>query len=387
VRRSLLLFALSAAIAPAVIAPAAALAQSSQLSVSGLGIPGRGLSVRSWALGGSAAIFDGESSLNPAALASVPMTTATLTSVEDFRSIESPAGDASTRSVLFPQFAVAGGFRDRPIFLGVNYSSYMVRDYTFGLVDTIVLRDAPVEVGDTFSSRGGLGDIQFGVGYRLGTKWSAGVGVHFITGSNRLTVGRGFGDSSYVGTSQRVETSYSGAGISVGVMGQLARSLGFAAVARTDGHLNVHRGDVDDGSVDLPYSFAAGLGWQPMPKLQLNSQVRASTWSGANSDLLARGEAGAKNTIEASFGGEFVSDPRRPYRRPIRFGVRYATLPFLFGDAANDQPHEVSVSIGSGTRFAEGRAGFDLALERLSRSAGSFSERAWLLVAGVTVRP
>ncbi len=65
-RRTLLLFALWAA-------PATAGAQSSQLSVSGLGIPGRGLSVRSWATGGSSAIFDGESSLNPAALSNTTL--------------------------------------------------------------------------------------------------------------------------------------------------------------------------------------------------------------------------------------------------------------------------------------------------------------------------
>ena len=53
----------------AAAAPNTAAAQASQFGVRGLGLPGRALSARSLATGGGFGLFDGESSLNPAALA------------------------------------------------------------------------------------------------------------------------------------------------------------------------------------------------------------------------------------------------------------------------------------------------------------------------------
>ena len=45
------------------------------------------------------------------------------------------------------------------------------------------------------------------------------------------------------------------------------------------------------------------------------------------------------------------------------------------------------MSLGSGARFAAQRAGLDVALERVWRSAGDYSESAWVLSVGVSVRP
>jgi len=120
------------------------------------------------------------------------------------------------------------------------------------------------------------------------------------------------------------------------------------------------------------------------PRLELATQGLLRTWSGANSDLLADGAPGAKNTVDLSLGGEYVN-PRRPYQLPLRFGARYATNPFPLSDGS--QPSEVGVSIGSGARFAQQRGGLDLSLEYLWRSAGQFKERALQITLGVTVRP
>ena len=99
------------------------------------------------------------------------------------------------------------------------------------------------------------------------------------------------------------------------------------------------------------------------------------TWAGANSDLLAEGGPGAKNTVDLSFGGEYVN-PRRPYQLPLRFGARYATNPFPLATGA--QPSEVGVSLGLGSAASRSSAaGLDLSLEYLWRSAGnSRSERS-----------
>ena len=101
--------------------------------------------------------------------------------------------------------------------------------------------------------------------------------------------------------------------------------------------------------------------------------------------LLAAGGTGADNTFEVAVGGEYVGDPRRPHRRPIRFGFHYATLPFPLRPGV--QPTEFGVALGSGVRFAQDRAGVDLSLEYLSRSAGDFEDRGLVVSVGVSVRP
>jgi hypothetical protein len=51
------------------------------------------------------------------------------------------------------------------------------------------------------------------------------------------------------------------------------------------------------------------------------------------------------------------------------------------------QPKEFGVSLGSGVRFAQDRAGIDLSVEHLWRSAGDFKERVFVISVGVGVRP
>jgi hypothetical protein len=139
------------------------------------------------------------------------------------------------------------------------------------------------------------------------------------------------------------------------------------------------------GSIDLPYTLGLGLHWRPTSTLDIGGEALFRTWSSANRDLLALGGTGAQNTIEAAFGGEYISDPKRPYRRPLRFGVRYATLPFPL--LPGQQGREIGVSGGTGLRFAQQRAGLDLALEHVWRSEGPYSENGFILSLGVSVRP
>ena len=79
-----------------VMAPGVTLAQSSQFGVRGLGFPGRGLATRAIGTGGAFGLFDPESSLNPAAIGGVLNLTSVFTISQGFRSVENPAGTAST---------------------------------------------------------------------------------------------------------------------------------------------------------------------------------------------------------------------------------------------------------------------------------------------------
>jgi hypothetical protein len=374
------MLALALALLPGGIA-----AQSSQFGVRGLGFPGRALAVRSLGSGGGFALFDPESSQNPAALANVVALTSEFTITQGFRHVENPAGTASVRGTRFPQVMVAGPIRTLPAAVGFSFSNYTTRDFTLATAGTIDLRGVPLNVSDTFSSRGGLNDFRIAGSYRLGDRWAVGAGFHIISGSNRLTSTRVFDDPSYLSSRQRSELSYTGVGASVGLTRQFGPSFALSAMVRSDGHLNVDRDSARSGTIDLPYSFGLGVRWRPMATLDIAGQTMVRTWSAANSDLLQMGGLGAQNTIEVAAGAEYTSDPRRPYRRPLRLGAHYATLPFSL--VPGQQGHELGVSVGSGLRFAQQRAGIDLAVEHVWRSEGVYSENGFLISLGISVRP
>jgi hypothetical protein len=367
------------------VMPGVALAQSSQFGVRGLGFPGRGLATRAIGSGGAFGLFDQESSLNPAALSAAATLTSVFTLSQAFRSVENPSGTASTRDTRFPQLMIVGPVRQTGAALGLSYTGYTDRDFTIASSSTIDLRGIPVGVVDSFSSRGGLSDLRVAGAYRIRDRWTFGVGFHVITRSNRLESRRTFSDSSYFPSRQRAEVSYTGVGVSGGVIRQMGTRFAMAALARWDGHLNVDRDSARVGTVDLPYTFGLGIRWLPVPQLDLATQAIVRTWSGANSDLLAQGGLGADNTWEVAVGAEYTPDLKRPFRRPLRIGARYGQLPFRL--TPGTQPHEYAVSAGSGMRFAQQRGGVDLALEHVWRSEGPYSERGFILTFGISVRP
>lgn len=367
------------------LAPGILAGQSSQFGVRGLGAPGRMLSARAIASGGAFGLVDPQSSLDPTSLSALPTLTATFTGVQSFRHVENPAGAKSLRESAFPQLAIAGPIKKLPLALGVSFSNYTSRDFTLASADTILLRGALVPVSDTFSSRGGMSDLRFAGAYKLSDGWVVGGSVHVLTGSNRLVSVRAFKDASFQKAKQSSEISFAGVGFDLGVIRNFGTSFSLTAVARSDGHAIVDRDSTTVARVDLPYTFGFGVRWRPQPALDLASNVVVRTWSAANSDLLAQGGTGADNTVQVALGGEFIPDVRRPNRRPIRFGVRYGTLPFFLD--TGEQPKEFGVSLGTGARFAQQRAGLDLALEQVWRSAGVYKERAFQVTVGVTVRP
>jgi hypothetical protein len=365
--------------------PAALLSQASQFGVRGLGVPGRSLSTRAAGSSGAFGMFDAESGLNPAALSGLAVMTANFNGIQSFRTAENPAGSESLRDSRFPHVAFGGPVPRTPLVVGLSYSTYANRDFTVATRDTVELRQVLVPVSDTLSSRGGLSDLRLAAAYTLRERSVIGGAFHVVTGSNRLESRRTFSDGQYLPVQQSAELSYAGVGASVGAVQQLGAGLWVAAIARSDGKVIVDRDSTRVSQVDLPYTVGLGVRWRASPRLDLATHGIFHTWSGANSDLLASGGTGADNTFEASIGGEYIGDPRRPYRRPIRFGARYATLPFPLQPGV--QPKEFGVSLGSGVRFAQDRAGIDLAVEHLWRSAGDFKERAFVISIGVGVRP
>ncbi|HSB55666.1 MAG TPA: hypothetical protein VLD58_15000 [Gemmatimonadales bacterium] len=370
----------------AVSEPATLAAQSSMFGVRGLGFPGRPLTPRSRATGGAFGLFDPESEVNPAAIATQTAVTAGFVLASGRRHWEAPAGTASLRETRFPLIYVGGPVPGSRLGLGISIGSYADRDFRLASADTINIRGQDVGVNDTLSSLGGLNEIRLATGIMLGKKTGIGGGFHFITGSSRLDARRHFSDTTFTPLRQTAELSYHGIGFSLGITHQLTSGVKLAAMVRSDTRAKVDLDSTRAYTIDLPFTFSGGAQIQASRRLSVALAGTYRTWSGANSDLLAQGAPGARNTLELNAGGEFIRNVRRPSRLPIRLGVRYADIPFPVQQGG--KPKEFSISAGTGTRFAAERGGIDFTLEQAWRSEGSsYKERAFTFMFGLSIRP
>jgi hypothetical protein len=368
------------------LVPAAAHAQSSQFGVRSLGFPGYGTSVPARGTGGSFGLFDDLSTINPASIGGLPVLTASFIILGDNRSQANGAGSGTARSSRFPGFFIGGPIPHLPLTIALSASTYLNRDYGLATSDTLTLRGTPQQAFDTLTSKGGITDVRLALAYRLGRKTAFGFGAHVLTGSTREELRRGFADSTYTETAQLTELSGTGAGFSIGFIHALLPNLAIAGSARYDTRLRVKRDSIPKYDVDLPMTLDGSIKFRPVRRLDLGFRAEYRNWSRADAQLVAQGAPGAANTFLVAGGLEFLTDFRRPYNKPIRFGVRYQTLPFYLVRGA--QGHEYAASVGTGTRFAGGRGGIDLALDRAVRADGTGrTETAYIITAGISIRP
>lgn len=361
-------------------------AQSSMFGVNGLGLPGRPLTPSTLATGGSFGLFDGESDLNPAALADLKSVAAGLVVANAWRDWDVPAGTASLRGSRYPLFSIAGPVPRTRLGVGVSAGTYADRDFSLASSDTIQLRGAPVTTHDTLTALGGLSEVRLAIGFASSRRTSLGAAVYWITGSSRMSAHRVFADSTIAPSRQSAELSYQGVGMALGLTHRLSDQLRLAVLVRSDGEAAVRRDGSHVYDVDLPYTFSVGAQARPSRRMTIGVAGSFRTWSGANSDLLEQGGVGAYNTLELAAGAEVARSLGHPSTLPLRFGVRYAELPFPI--VAGQRPREVGLSAGTGGRFAQDRAGIDVSAEYAWRSEGSpYKERALTIAFGLSIRP
>jgi hypothetical protein len=361
-------------------------AQSSQFGVRGLGLPGRSASARTIAMGGAVGLFDGESSLNPASIATLAMTTAVFTTASGFRNTTNPAGTVTGRDTRFPQMLIGGPIPKTRLAVAVSYSLFADRDFQLVSTGFASPRGVPIAVTDTLTSRGGIADLRVATAWAVTPTFVLGGAVHFLTGSNRMSTRRVWADDDYAALEEKAELSYHTVGFSAGMLFRPSPRIDLAASIRRDGTLEIERDSTPSGRITMPMSVSGAARIHLTRSIDLAGQATLRNWSKSDAGLVAAGAVGARDTKEFSGGIEIFRDPRRPNNKALRLGVRYTDLPFLL-DAAG-QPSELGFSIGSGIRFARDLGGLDFAVERVQREQGSgYKESAWQVTVGVSVRP
>jgi long-subunit fatty acid transport protein len=365
--------------------PSSALAQGSEFGVRALGLPVVSTSARAQGMAGGFGLFDPEAGLNPASLGGILASVATFNVRQFWRASENPTGVGRGTDMQFPLMFVAGPVGSRWV-VGLSVSALLDRTFAVAFRDTVEVRGERVAVDDTLASRGGLSDLRAGVAYRPNEWLTVGVGLHLVTGLNRIEFRRAFASPDYASVLLIQELSAAGQGASVGVLFEPSVQFRLAAMARVDSDLRLVLDSVRVATQPMPSTLGLGLGWQPSLRLSLHGHVRYQNWSVADSSIRARGGVGARSTIETAAGIEWIRNTQRPFTLPFRAGVRYRQLPFPL--VPGTQPQELAVAAGTGIRFAGGRASVDLALERSWRSdRGAYRERNVGLAVGVGVRP
>jgi hypothetical protein len=150
--------------------------------------------------------------------------------------------------------------------------------------------------------------------------------------------------------------------------------------------MNVDRDSLQAYTYELPWTLAGGAQYKINGRGTVSAEVTYTTWADANQELVTNGGIGAGNTFDMALGAELYTSASNTGKLPLRIGLRSRQLPFPLGPG--ELPRELSVAVGTGGRFAKGHAAADVALQRLWRSDDNgFSEDAWVLTLGLTLKP
>lgn len=357
-------------------APAAA--QNSVYAVRGAGFPGRPVSVRARAMGGGYGMFDRMSAVNPATVAALSQLRASATYGTTFRGYD--AGATSVRGLVetrFPMALIGGGMGRSPFSFALSYGTYAERSFDITTTSTVQVSGTDVDVEDRLASVGGIVDVRGALGWRISPDVQLGVGLHLINGSSQVRAERVFTGGGLRSYSEQSDLSFSGVGVSGGLIARAARGrMVLGVTGRYDSDLTSRIDDRTSSDTHLPISLEAGMMMSITSRLTWASAGTWRSWGGS-----ASAGTFAFDTWEVASGFEITGGLAK---LPLRIGGRYGTLPF---SPISTQPHEWGLSGGTGFIFAQGRGELDFSVERLMRDGGGATERGWHFSVGIVVQP
>ncbi len=367
---------------PAFLCLASWLGAQGSLGQQGFGFPGGQLSARAAAVGGALGDFDPQSPLNPAALSLSARASIYLQYDAESRTVDAGSAPVSSSEVRFPLFAASGRLA-RATF-GLAFSSYLDRSWLNSYPDSQVLNGTRVPSSISASSKGGIADARAAVSWTFGPRLNFGAAVHTFPGENRMSIARVFPDSTRLGTFTDSGTlSYGGSAVSVGVLALPFSHVNVAGTIRLGGSMQARRGDSTVvGRAHVPDRFSVSLAYDGVPGTSFAVRYSSESWS----RMKGLGSAGlAVFDVTDLAAGVETGGPRiRGISSNVRLGYRTRQLPFGVG---LNRVNETSLNGGVGLPFASGRSVFDVAVQRAHRAAGSFSENAWIVSVGLSIKP
>lgn len=379
VRRHLLA---SAALIGGALSPLVASAQGT-LSTQGLGYPQGELSTRALSTGGALGETDPTSTVNPAAVGSFGATTLYFQYEPEYRSVKTGSASEATNTVRYPLMAVGIQMGEKWT-IGLSSSMFLDRTWATSMDTTEIVNADTVTSTVRYRSVGSISDLRFATAYAPVNWLRLGVGLHAFSGSNQLGRSRQFSDTATFGSfGDTTEMSYRGTGVSGGAEVIIPSWFAIGVSARHGGILKAAHGDTTySRSAHIPDRFGASLAYIGIANTTLSVRSSLEKWSSLGDLVSAASQP--KDAWDTGVGVD-VAGPRwgsSPVM--LRAGMRWRDLPF---PAAGNQVSEKSIAFGLGTYFARGHASADVAAVHSVRNAAAYSERAWTVSVGLSVRP
>ncbi|MCL4212866.1 MAG: hypothetical protein KJZ74_03020 [Gemmatimonadales bacterium] len=373
-RRVLLLLALAAG------ASLDARAQGA-LAVQGFGYPTGQLSAASLGLGGANAEIDPASPINPANLGRPTRYSIYLQYEPEFRRTTIGGSSSNTTTIRFPGFLMSGAIGR--FTLGASFSTLLDRTWSNVYTDTIVIDGTPQSSTLIAGSDGAMNDARFASSFWINPRLQVGLGVHAISGENRVQFGRFFADSSGLGNvSQSSVINFSGRAFSLGVIGAPTSNLLLGASARIGGDVTAEQADEPLSEAKVPSRIGVTAAWFGIPNTTIAARVERTEWTAL--DGLSTAATTLFDATELGLGVDVVGPRIGQAFSTARIGFRDRTLPY---GVNGEQVSERSLSGGVAIPLARGRGNIDLALQRATRKAAGATEKAWFLSIGLGIRP
>lgn len=373
-------------VAVALALPAALGAQGT-ISTLGFGYPAGQLSTRALGAGGALGEIDPLSVSNPASILGFTGSALYFQAEPEYRTLTVGSQTERTNLARFP--LIAASIPVTPtIMIGLSVSNLLDRTFETQSRGQQTVGDSVVLTTTSFKSDGAIGDLRLAVGWLPRSWLRVGVGAHAISGDNRIRNTQVFDDSTrFARLVDTATVGYTGNAYSAGVEVLAGKSWSLAASYRYGGHLSLKRGDTTLSNANVPNRIGLSAAYLGLPGTTLAVRTSKDEWSRMR--LLGSSALRITDAWDTSVGAD-VLGPRFAGRAiQLRGGARRRTLPFGLPSSA---VKENSYSFGLGALAGRGRAAFDLAAIRASRStsgttSGTLSESAWTMSLGVTVRP
>jgi hypothetical protein len=348
----------------------------------GFGYPVSGHSARAAGTAGALASFDELSPVNPAAVAQWQRGALFFHIEPEGRRTAVDGGVDRTSVVRFPLAGIAARITDKAA-VSLSFATLLDRTYETEAIIQEQIGDEEVPVISRLTSSGAMNDVRVALGWRFTERLRGGVGLHLITGENRVSVGRDFPDTlPLADVSARASYSFYGQAVSAGVEWRPLPTVGVNAYTRVGGDLTSRLADTLVGSASVPFQLGGGVRYDGIRATVLAASWQRTQWT----DLAGLGSAslGIRDANELSVGAETQGPPVFGNSLTLRVGARQRTLPF---DLGADEVRERSLAFGVGYPLAQNRASVNVGAVRANRTGGRATESAWLVNIGLAIVP
>ena len=351
------------------------------LAIQGFGYPTGQMSAASLGVGGATAEIDPATPINPANLGRPTRYSIYMQFEPEFRRTTVAGSSERTNTVRFPAFLVSGAIGR--FTLGASFSTLLDRTWRNVYQDSVVVDGRLVPSTLQAGSNGAMNDARLAASYWVNPRLQVGLGLHAISGENRVEFGRFFTDTAALGdVSQSSVINFSGRALSAGMIAAPSSKLLIGASMKFGGQLSAEQASEPLSEAKVPSRYGITAAWYGIPNTTLSARVEQTKWTAMRS--LGSAQMSVFDATEFGLGLDVVGPRFAGAFTTARLGFRDRTLPF---GVNGEQVAERTLTGGFAIPLARGRGQVDLAVQRAARKAAGATERAWVLSIGLGIRP